>query len=159
MKDKFLQIPVPLRKKLLLCICGCGLSLAMTSMMILSGGAWKLIIPALCLFLICAESSFLLWERCVQEKYVTIKGICSEIERTSFRRRIKAIYVRQDDAIIRFVGVGAMKNLKVGDAVTVYVAESTAIYEMDGHMVVCNCMAMSIGGHGNEGRGDIVQAG
>lgn len=156
MKDKFLQIPVPLRTKLLTWICGCGLSLAMTAMVILSGRTWKLLFPTLCFFLVCAESSFLLWERCIQKQYVIIEGICSEIEHTSFHRRIKAIYVRQDSAIIRFVGVGVMKNLKVGDAVRVYVAENTSIYEMDSYMVVCNCMAMSIGGHGNESRGDII---
>ena len=157
MKEKLLQIPVPLRKHLLLWFCGCLLSLAMTVVILGSGGSWKLSFPCLCMAFICAESGFLLWDRCIQKKYVIIEGTCTDIERAYLRKRIKAVYIRQAEFTIRFVGVGMIEDLRIGDTVTVYLAENTNVYEIDGHMVICNYMAMARGGSGNEARGDIVQ--
>ena len=52
-----------------------------------------------------------------------------------------------------------MKNLKVGDTVTVYVAENTDVYEVEGHMVICSHLAIARGGRGNESAGNLGQTG
>lgn len=150
MKDKFLQIPAPLRKKLLLWFGGGVLSIAILVMVLVSPGEWSLVIPCILLFLVCTGSGWLLWDRCIYQRYVVIEGTCTEIERTPFHSRIKVIYLRKDDLNIKLMGVGTMKNLIVGDAVTVYIAENAPIYETAGCMVVCSILAITKGTTGNK---------
>ena len=64
------------------------------------------------------------------------------MEQTAIRRRIKALYILSDDHRIRLVGVRPIRNLKIGDAVDLYVAENTAVYETDGHKVICSYIAL-----------------
>lgn len=155
MKEKFLQIPSPLRKQLLLWLGGCVLSMAVLVMVLATPGEWSLFLPCILLFLVCGGSGWLLWDRCIHQRYVAIEGTCTEIERTPLRSRIKAIYLRMDDLNVKFVGVGAMKNLMVGDTVTVYVAETTDVYEMEGHLVICSHLAIARGGRGNASGGNL----
>lgn len=145
MKDKFLQIPAPLRNQLLLWFGSSVLSIAMLVTVLVSPGEWSLVFPCILLFLVCAGSGWLLWDRCVHQRYVVIEGTCTEIERTPFRSRIKVIFLRKDDLSIKLMGVGVMKNLMVGDTVTVYVAENTPIYETEGCMVICSILAITKG--------------
>lgn len=159
MKEKFLQIPAPLRKQLLLWLGGCVLSMATLVMVLATPGEWSLVFPCLLLVLVCAGSSWLLWDRCIHQRYVVIEGTCTEIERTPYRSRIKAIYLRKDDLSIKLMGVGVMKNLIVGDTVTVYVAETTDVYEVESHMVICSHLAIARGGRGNASGGNLSQTG
>ena len=159
MKEKFLQIPAPLRKQLLLWWGGCVLSLAMLMVVLATPGEWSMVLPCILLFLISAASGWLLWDRCIHQRYVVIEGTCTEIERTPFGSRIKAIYLRKDDLSIKLMGVGVMKNLMIGDAVTVYVAETTDVYEVEGHMVMCSHLAIARGGRGNASGGNLSQTG
>lgn len=155
MKEKFLQIPAPLRKQLLLWLGSSVLSIGMLVTVLVSPGEWSLVFPCILLLLVCAGSGWLLWDRCVHQRYVVIEGTCTEIERKPFRSRIKAIYLRKDDLSIKLMGVGVMKNLMIGDTVTVYVAETTDVYEVEGHMVMCSHLAIARGGRGNESRGNL----
>ena len=72
-------------------------------------------------------------------------GTCSEIERVPLRRRIKALYLRNDRHNIKLMGVRRIKNLVVGDSVTVYIADDAAVYEIEGYQVVCNYLAIEKG--------------
>lgn len=159
MKDKFLQIPEPLQKQLLLWMGGCILSVGMLAMIFASPSEWNLLPLCLLLLSVCGGSGWVLWDRCIHQRYVVIEGICTEIERTPFRKRIKTLYIRYGDFDIKLVGVGMMKSLVVGDTVTVYVAETTGVYEVESHMVICSHLAIVRGGSGNAGRGDIGQTG
>ena len=42
---------------------------------------------------------------------------------------------------IKLVGARMIKNLIVGDQVTIYIAEDASVYEIDGYQVVCNYLA------------------
>ena len=35
-----------------------------------------------------------------------------------------------------------MKNLRVGDELTVYISDNTPVYEMDGYKVICSILAL-----------------
>lgn len=158
MKERLIQIPGPLRKQLLLRLGGCVFSIAMLVIVLLSAVEATLLLPCFLLVVICLGSGWLLWERCVQKRYVVIEGTCTDIERSSLHKRIKAIYIRQGEKTVKIAGMGAIKNLCVGDTVTVYVADTTDVYEVDGYLVVCSYLAIVRGGTGDESRRDICQA-
>ena len=91
MKEKFKQIPQPLRKQILLRCVGAGLSLAMLLFVLVYSRDWRFFIPCVVVAILCLASAALLFNRCARGKYVVITGVCTEIERTSIRKRIKAI--------------------------------------------------------------------
>lgn len=142
MKDTFLKLPAPLRKQILLRLAGAGLGVAMLLLVLAYGGTWQFFLPCVIVAVLCLGSAFLLFDRCVKGKYIRIHGICSDMEQTAIRRRIKALYILSDDHRIRLVGVRPIRNLKIGDAVDLYVAENTAVYETDGHKVICSYIAL-----------------
>ena len=142
MKEKFLSIPEILRKQILLRLGGAGVGLSMMFIVLAYRGDWRFLIPCIALTLFCFAVSASLYDRCLQGKYVVVEGTCTEIERTPLRRRIKALYLRNEQHNVKLVGVRRIKNLIVGDSVTVYVADDAAVYEIDGYQVVCNYLAL-----------------
>ena len=142
MKEKFLSIPEMLRKQILLRFAGTGIGLAMLLIVLAYRGDWRFLIPCISLSLLCLGSAASLYDRCLQKKYVAVEGTCTEIERVPLRRRIKALYLRNDKHNIKLVGVRRIKNLMTGDQLTIYVADDAAVYEIDGYQVVCNYLAI-----------------
>lgn len=145
MKEKFMRVPEVLRKQILVRLGGTGVGIAMLLIVLAYRGDWRFLIPCFALSLICCSSSISLYDRCLQGKYVIVEGTCTEIERVPLRRRIKALYLRNDQHNIKLVGVRRIKNLIVGDSVTIYVADDAAVYEIDGYQVVCNYLALEKG--------------
>lgn len=145
MKEKFMRVPEVLRKQILVRLGGTGVGIAMLLIVLAYRGDWRFLIPCIALSLICCSSSISLYDRCLQGKYVIVEGTCTEIERVPLRRRIKALYLRNDQHNIKLVGVRRIKNLIVGDSVTIYVADDAAVYEIDGYQVVCNYLALEKG--------------
>ena len=96
MKEKFLHIPEALRKQILLRLGGTGIGLVMFFIVLAYRGDWRFLIPCIVLSLICLGAAISLYDRCLQGKFLAVEGTCSEIERTPLRRRIKAIYLRND---------------------------------------------------------------
>lgn len=94
------------------------------------------------LSILCFGAAASLYDRCLQGKFVAVTGTCSEIERVPLRRRIKALYLRNDRHYIKLMGVRRIKNLVVGDSVTIYIADDAAVYEIEGYQVVCNYLAI-----------------
>ncbi len=146
MRELFIQIPGPLQKQIMVRAFGSFAGLAMFFIVLAYGGDWRFLIPAVILTLGCLASAGLMFYQCVKRQYITITGICTEIDRTSIRRRIKAIYFRSDEYDIKLVAPRRIKNLTVGSQITVYVLASSAVYEMDGYKVICNYLALSKGG-------------
>lgn len=145
MKEKFLSIPEVLRKQILLRLGGTATGMAMLVIILAYRGDWRFLIPCIALSILCCGAAASLYDRCLQGKYVAVTGTCSEIERVPLRRRIKALYLRNDRHNIKLMGVRRIKNLVVGDSVTFYIADDAAVYEIDGYQVVCNYLAIEKG--------------
>ena len=143
MKDIFLKFPEPLRKQILLQCAGGGLGIAMLLILLVYSRDWHFLFPCATLAITCLSGAASLYDRCQQERYVTIEATCTEINRAPFRRRIKSLYLRSEQHTIKLVGIRNIRGLTVGDTLTLYVSDSTAIYEMDGSMVLCSYLALS----------------
>lgn len=146
MKEKFLQIPEPLQRQVLLRCCGCVFGIAMFILVLAYQGDWRFSIPCVILSLVSLGSAAALYDRCIQNKYVVIEGVCTDIEKITLRRRVKAVYLRNDQFNIKLLNTRRVKNLIVGDTITAYVADNTAVYEVDGCKLICSYLAMTKGG-------------
>lgn len=92
MKEKFIQIPQALRKQIWLRCGGAGMGAAMLLMVLIYSTDWRFMVPCAVAAALCIASAALLYYRCIQGRYVEIYGVCTEIERSGIRKRIKAIY-------------------------------------------------------------------
>ena len=115
MKEKFMQIPQALRKQIWLRCGGAGMGAAMLLMVLIYSTDWRFMVPCAVAAILCLANAALLYFRCVDGRYVMITGVCTEIERTGIRKRIKAIYMQSGDHTIRVVGIKPIRNLAVGD--------------------------------------------
>ena len=142
MKEKFLQIPQPLRKQILLRCAGAGIGIGMLLFVLAYSRDWRFFIPCIAVVIISLANAAFLFYRCVQGRYVVIHGECTEIERTGIRKRIKAIYLQTQEHPVKLTGVKAVRNLTVGDSVELYVADNTPVYSMEGWNVICNYITL-----------------
>lgn len=142
MKEKFMRLPVPLRKQILLRCAGAGLGAAMLLIVLIYSRDWRFMVPCAAVAALCLGSAAFLFDRCVRRKYVVITGICTVIERTPIRRRIKSIYLQTEEHQVRLVGARPIRNLVEGDTLNLYVAENTPVYNMDGCNVICNYITL-----------------
>ena len=143
MKEKFMQIPAPLRRQILLRCAGAGLGVAMFLIVLIYSTDWRFMVPCAAAAVLCLTSAALLFDRCVRGKYVVITGNCTEIERTSIRKRVKAIYLQTEEHQIKLVGVRPVRNLIAGDTLNLFVADNTPVYNTDGCNVICSYIALS----------------
>ena len=158
MKEQFLTIPKPLQKQVLLRLAGGVLGLILFILILIFYKDWRFWIPCVILSVMCLASAGTLFYRCVFGKYVVVEGVCTDIDKTLIRRRIKAIYIRNDSFLIKIVNAKRIKNLSIGDIVTVYVADNSAVYDVDGTKVICYYLAMTKGERTHEDRTDLREA-
>ena len=143
MRDKFLQLPQPIQKQILLRCVGTGLGVLMLILVIAYGGDWRFLLPCVAVIGVSIISAGALFHRCTHNRYVVILGHCTEIERITLRKRIKSLYLQTEDHSVRIVGVKQIRNLAIGDLLRIYVADNTAVYDVDGCKVICNYITMT----------------
>ena len=158
MKEQFKCIPKPLQKQILIRIAGAVLGLFLFILLLIFYKDWRFWIPCVILSVMCLASAGTLFYRCVFGKYVVVEGVCTDIDKTLIRRRIKAIYIRNDNFSIKIVNAKRINNLSIGDIVTVYVADNSAVYDVDGMKVICYYLAMTKGERTHEDRTDLREA-
>lgn len=143
MKDKFRQFPQVLQKQILIRLTAGIVSLLMLVIILLYRGGIELMFPCIGFSSVFFISALQLYARCDEKNYVVIKGICTEIEKTGLRRKVKDIYVKEDQFTVRIVRPSMkLRSLNVGDRITIYLADNAPVYEMDGCKVICNTLAV-----------------
>ena len=155
MKKAFLEIPRPLQKEILRRLLGAALGLFLSILVLIFYKDWRFWLPCVILSVMCLASAGTLFFRCISDRYVVVKGVCTDIDKTVIRRRIKAIYIRNDQFSIKLVNAKRIRNLSIGDTVTVYIADNSAVYDVDGMKVICNYLAMTKGELTHEDRTDL----
>lgn len=143
MKDKFRQFPKVLQKQILIRLTAGIVSLLMLVIILLYRGGLELMFPCIGFSSVFFISALQLYARCDEKNYVVIKGTCTEIEKTGLRRKVKDIYVKEDQFTVRIVRpTMKLRSLNVGDRITIYLADNAPVYEMDGCKVICNTLAV-----------------
>ena len=143
MKNKFRQFPQVLQKQILIRLTAGIVSLLMLVIILLYRGGIELMFPCIGFSSVFFISALQLYARCDEKNYVVIKGICTEIEKTGLRRKVKDIYVKEDQFTVRIVRPSMkLRSLNVGDRITIYLADNAPVYEMDGCKVICNTLAV-----------------
>ena len=75
---------------------------------------------------------------------ICLRGTCSAIEKTLFRRRTAAIYISLEDRIIMVRPTFPIPTVQVGDTVAIYLSRHFPVYERDGLQVILRYYALSV---------------
>ena len=126
-----------------ICTCGIGTNLYLAKIALDIKAKHAVDFPCIGFSSVFFISALQLYARCDEKNYVVIKGTCTEIEKTGLRRKVKDIYVKEDQFTVRIVRpTMKLRSLNVGDRITIYLADNAPVYEMDGCKVICNTLAV-----------------
>lgn len=145
MKGKFKQLPEALQKQIIVRFAIAMLfSLFFVILLAVSGDAY-LYIPCLLFAGSLFANTTLLQHDCLSGNFVSVSGVCTHIEATPFRKRIKSISLKLDDNKQLTISVRRqLKRLKVRDNVIVYLSEKAPVYTRDGEYWMNSYYAIEI---------------
>lgn len=144
MDNHLTQIPEPLRRKILLYYAVGVFGLLLLAASFIFGGDWRFSVPCAALAVTFCIGGTQLLIQGTEGRYVVIEGICEEIERTHFRRKIKGITIRTENGSVRIPVWGERTGkLKDGDTMVIYLSEDTPVYDLDGCKIVNTCIALA----------------
>ena len=137
MRDDYRRLPKVLKKNI---ICRIGLGLAFLTFFILmcffvDHFIFALAPCAFALFLVTSGISMMV--RCISGEYVELKGVCIEVNKSTFRRKTKYIVLKTNRGIVKILTKFKQRTINVGDSVTVYVPDYASVYEYKESMVIC----------------------
>lgn len=143
MKQAFSQYPQILQKQIIIRLAAGIAALVATFFLWLYKGGLELMLPCICFAAVMLIGAMLLYIRCEEKSYVVIRGICKQIDHTGIRRRLKDIYVQDEQFTVRLVRPAMrIRSIKVGDHIAIYLAENAPVYEMEGCKVVYHPLAV-----------------
>ena len=144
MKKRFQMIPPGLQKEIIIRIAASAVSVLVLVVAAVLYREFYICISFLLFAAVFAIAGITLFIRSCQGRYVALEGICRQIERTSMRRRPKAIYLSADPHMVKVYIRQRLKNLKEGDGVIVYVSDTMPVYQQEGCEVLNGYLAMEI---------------
>lgn len=95
-----------------------------------------------CIFMIVKGT--ILFYNCIMGNCLEIKGICCNVERTGFRKKIKALTVKSENKLLKIPMHYSLKNVSIGDNITVYMSKKTQLYYKDNSYITGNFYAVSV---------------
>ena len=144
MKERFKRLPYALQKQILLRF-GVGLLFLLVSILVLAFYRdIYFFLPCFVFAIFFGINGVLLFKQADKGKYVVVEGICSDIERTPIRKRVKSIYMQTDADAVKLIVKQRVRQIAVGNTIRVYVADNTPVYEQEQCKLLCTYLCIEI---------------
>jgi len=128
MKEKFKSLPEALQWQILSRFAGgIGFLLLFVVIMIFYRNMY-LWLPSLFFMVLLIVSGSVLLYNSIKGNYVSVAGVCENIEVTGIRRRVKRITLKLEENSLTISVRHRIKKLKIGDTVIVYLSDKTPVY-------------------------------
>ena len=128
MKEKFKSLPEALQWQILSRFAGgVGFLLLFVVIMIFYRNVY-LWLPSLFFMVLLIVSGSVLLYNSIKGNYVSVAGVCENIEVTGIRRRVKRITLKLEENSLTISVMHRIKKLKIGDTVIVYLSVKTPVY-------------------------------
>ena len=144
MRDIFSKMPTTMTRQILL---RSGITLLTFILFVTVTAIFNniyLYMPCLILFAVMIVNTFSLVYNCVKGNYVILEGLCSDVEITKIKRKIKAIELKAQDRVFRFPINKRIGKINSGDTIIVYLSDKTLLYEKDGIFIVYEYYALEV---------------
>lgn len=147
MRKEYHDFPAVLRKQILIRIAGSVLGVVIILAVIAAGGGIQLLLPGITITLVFLSDAVILFHRCLEKRYVVIRGLCEQLEFSVFRKRVKSVQIQSGGKTVRIIGqFHNMRSPKIGEVLEVYVSDTAPVYEDEGIYLVMSTLAVKRGG-------------
>ena len=144
MKEKFKSLPEALQWQILSRFAGgVGFLLLFIVIVIFYRNVY-LWLPSLFFMAVLIVSGSVLLYNSIKGNYVSVAGVCENIEVTGIRLRVKRITLKLEENSLTISVRHRIKKLKVGDTVIVYLSVKTPVYPTANGYDTFNYYAMEI---------------
>lgn len=144
MKERFKALPDALKWQIVSRLaCGVGFLILFIVIVIFYRSVY-LWLPSLFFMTLLIVSGVFLMYNSITGNYVSVSGVCEDIDFTGIRRRVKSITLKLEENSLKISVRHKIKKLKLGDTVIVYLSVKTPVYPQDGGYVIFNYYAMEV---------------
>lgn len=144
MKDKFRHLPDALQKQVVLRLAiGAGF-FALFLVVQFSMGDIYFSLPCVVFGGVMIVNGGLLFYNSAKGNFISVRGVCRQIETTGIRKRVRNIYMDMEPYILKLSVRQRIRNLDKGDTIVVYLSEKTPVYEQDNGYMICSYYALEI---------------
>lgn len=146
MKEKFKRLPGALQRQIMLRMAiGIGFLALFFGIQFCLGDIYFSLPCVVFGGVIIANGGFLLYNG-VEGNFISVQGVCRQIEVTRIRKRIRNIYIdtEPEPYILKMPVRHRIRNLNKGDTIILYLSEKTPVYEQDNGYMICSYYALEI---------------
>lgn len=144
MKERFKALPEVLQWQIISRFAsGLGFLLLFIVIVILYRSIYLWLPSLFFMALLIVNGIFLLYNS-LNGNYVSVAGVCENIEVTGIRKRVKSITLKLEENSLKISVRHKIKKLKLGDTVIVYLSVKAPVYPQDDGYVVFNYYAMEV---------------
>ena len=144
LKELYMNLPGALKKQIVLHTGIAAIALFLFFITTLLTEDLILALPCMIFGVFMIVKGAILFYNCMSENYLEIKGICSEVERTGFRKKIKALTMKAEDKRLKIPIHYSLKYVSIGYTIIVYMSKQTQLYYKDGNYIAGNFYAVSV---------------
>ena len=144
LREQFFSLPEPLRRVLVFRLLSALISAILFIVCMIISTGIRLAIPPLISMVYSLFAGSVLFSDWASGSCICLRGTCSAIEKTLFRRRTAAMYVSLEDKIIMVRPTFPIPTVQVGDTVAIYLSRHFPVYERDGVQVIPRYYAISV---------------
>lgn len=144
MKDKFKQLPDALQRQIVFRLAiGVGFLVLFLILQFCLGDIYFSLPCVLFGSVIIVNGGLLLYNS-TKGNFISVQGVCSQVETIGIRKRIKNIYIDTEMHTIKMPVRHRIRSLNKGDTVIVYLSEKTPVYEQEHGYMICSYYALEI---------------
>ena len=144
LREQFFALPEPLRRVLVFRLLAALISAILFIVCMIISPGIRLAIPPLISMVYSLFAGSVLFSDWASGNCICLRGTCSAIEKTLFRRRTAAIYVSLEDRSIMIRPTFPVPRIKVGNTVAIYLSSQFPVYERDEVQVILRYYALSV---------------
>ena len=142
MKEKFMALPEALQKQLIIRFGAGSVFLILTILILVLYKDVYLLIPCLVFAAFFYVNGIYVWHTVTEDRYIILEGLCSSVDKTPLRKRVKNIYLETEAGTVKIVIRQCIKQMEKGDNIRVYISKHTPVYEHDQCKVLCSYLAL-----------------
>lgn len=136
MKELFAHLPPAIRRQMAVRSGVAMIFFILFFAIWIGTGELSFALPCLILAVFLFVNTAMMFYNIINGNYVCIHGICTSIERTGIRKRVKYITIAPDGKSVMIPIRHKVPGLVQGCGVTVFMSDKTPVYERDGGYVI-----------------------
>ena len=142
LKDLYLKLPEALKKNIAMQAAISAIAMFLFFIVVIFFKDMALALPCVLFSLFMIVKSATLFYNCIVGNYLEIKGVCSDVEVTTFTRRIKSLTLQAENKFLKVPINFRLKGTKIGDTITVYLSKKAQLYYDNGSYIANDIYAL-----------------